>query len=125
MKGEGRRFKGNCTKHYRLSLSSQHGLTPILSDSPLLFQRKRDPVSARFGGPRAAFPETRYTHPNLEFRLRVVGALAEAKAGELPVDYALDLFLSERTQPPAARSPQTDQRESQPEDRSPAALPSG
>ena len=57
----------------------------------------RDPVSAGFGGDRTAFLDTSYTHPNLEFRLRVVETVAESKNGVMPVDYILDLFLRERT----------------------------
>jgi len=56
----------------------------------------RDPVSAGFGGARTAFLDTSYTHPNLEFRLRVVETVAASKDGVVPMDYVLDVFLQER-----------------------------
>jgi len=56
----------------------------------------RDPVSAGFGGSRTAFLDTSYSHPNLEFRLRVVETVAASKDGVVPMDYALEAFLRER-----------------------------
>src|SRR5262245_12627886 len=47
----------------------------------------RDPESAGFGGnDRRLFRDTSYTHPNLEFRLRVVNVVASSENGSVLAD---------------------------------------